>query len=329
MLALAMSPEAPPSRQSELRAAMRLALVPIGVALTLGLLLLPRRGEADSVPVPIPDRVALARAEAVDHDLAERTRREPLAGNVRALGSAIREFHRLEVGGDLNRLGEARRAVDVALVDALSTGEDAMLRLRAVQVEQFVVEVRAFESSGVESPELIALAGAFVRSMKSEGWCEGHELAARAPALRAMFKQMWNGFLGLDGPTGRRAFALSLDEVRALYAFYLSHPHPATGARAAIDAARRGAHDARACETVDEAEVAAVEAWRLERIGRLASLDPDYPAAYAAGVANLRRHKYAPAADALRTWIEGHPEGPLSLRARSFLRTALEEERVQ
>jgi hypothetical protein len=327
-----MSREAPlarPDRQKESRGGVLLALVPVGVALTLGLLLLPRHGEPDSVPVPIPESGALARAEAVDRDLAEKARREPLPGPVRALGSAIREFHRLEIGAEVSRFGEARHAVDAALVTALAAGDDAMLRLRAVQLEQFMVEVKAFESSGVESAELTALAGAFLRSMKNEGWSEGHELAARDAALRAMFKQMWNAFLDLDGPGGRKAFALSLDESRALFAFYLSHPHPAPGMRDAIAAARRGAHDARTCEAVEEAERGALETWRLDRIGRLAAIDPEYPAAYAAGVANLRRHKYASAAEAFRTWIHDHPEGPLSLRAQSFLRTALEEERVE
>ncbi len=325
MLALAMSPEG----SAESRGGALLALVPVAVAMTLGLLLLPRHGEADSIPVPIADRGALARVEAVDHELAQKARNAALPGPVRALGSAIREFHRLEVAGEVRQFGEARRAVDTALVSALLSGDDAMLRLRAVQLEQFMVEVKAFESSGVESPELTALAGAFIRSMKNEGWCEGHELVARDAALRAMFKQMWNAFLDLDGPGGRRAFALSLDETRALFAFYLSHPHPAPAMRDAIAAARRGAHDTRTCEAVEEAERGAVESWRLERIGRLAAVDSDYPAAYAAGVANLRRHKYATAAEAFRAWIHDHPEGPLTLRAQSFLRTALEEERVE
>ena len=317
------------TRRRELGAAARLALVPVGVALTLGMLLLPRRGEPDSVPVPIPDGTALARTEASDHELAEKARSEPLPGPVRSLGSALRAFHSLEPAGDERLLGDARHAVDSALIDAVSSGgasADPLLRLRAVQLEQFMVEVHAFEATGVQSPELEALAGAFVRSMTGEGWCTGHTLALPDPALRALYKQMWTTFLGLDA---RKELALSLDETRALYAFYLAHPHPSPGMREAIASARRGAHDASTYEALDLATRAAVETWRLDRIARLAELDPQYPAAYAKGVANLRRGKYSLAANAFRSWLASHPDGPLALRAQTFLRRAEEEEGIE
>jgi hypothetical protein len=310
------------SRQAELLDAARLAAVPFGVAILFGILLLPRAAVPGDVPLPIPDAASLAHATALDHDLAALARAEPLTGPVRALGSAIRAYHSMEANeGSRNtaELARARAAVDAALIDALSEGDDGLLRLRAVQLEGFLEELRRFESNGVESDELSALAGAFVHSMRAAGWCEGHTLVPREPALRTMFKQMWDAFLGLEGRPG---FDPTLDEQRALYALYLASPHPSPSMRAALDAARRGARDARACDGVREAERAATEAWRIERIARLGAIDPTYPALYARGVASYRRADYRGAAAAFRAWLTAHPEGPLSLRAHSFLRAA-------
>ena len=307
------------SRRTELRDALQLAVVPFGVAILFGLLLLPRRGLPDDVPLPIPDPAALARAAAVDDDLAAQARREPLPGPVRALGSAIRAYHALEVSPGAHEFAHARASVDAAMIEASDAGDEPLLRLRAVQLEGFLDEIRRFETTGTETDELSALAGGFVRSMRAAGWCDGHTLVPREPALRALFKEMWDAFLGLDG---RPAFALALDEQRALYALYLSAPHPSAGMRAAIESARRGARDASACEGVREAERNATEEWRLERIRRLAAIDPAYPVAYARGVASYRRADYRGASAAFQTWLADHPEGPLSLRARSFLRAA-------
>jgi hypothetical protein len=296
------------SRRAELLDAMRLAVVPFGVAILFGLLLLPRRGVPDDVPLPIPDAAALARAIEGDRDLAARARSEPLPAPVRALGSALRTYHSLEVGQNAAQLARARDEVDNTLIEALSSGgDDALLRLRAVELEAFLGELRRFEATGAESDELAALAGPFVRSMKTAGWCDGHTLVPTEPARRTLFKQMWDAFLGLEGRPG---FDPTLDEQRALYALYLSAPHPSPAMRAALDAARRGA------------ERGATEEWRLERIRRLAEIDPTYPAAFARGVASYRRADYRGASAAFETWLASHPEGPLSLRARAFLHAA-------
>jgi hypothetical protein len=324
-----MAPSPPPTSTAssprnraadELGRAVRLAAIPAGVAVLLGMLLLPRAGDADSVPLPIPSAAELAREAAADLDRAAAARREPLPGPVRALGSAIRDFHRLEIQRDERVMVLARSTVDAALVDALPGGDEPLLRLRAVELEDFLVQVHAFERTGVESPELTELAGTFVQAMRNEGFCQDHTIVAGDAALVAMFKQMWNTLLGLHAS---KAFALSLDEQRALYALYLGHALPAPEAREALDGARRGAHDERTCEAVAEAETAAIESRRLERIAKLGAIDPQYPAAYARGVANLRRRKFSLAADAFRAWLLAHPDGPLSLRAQTFLRTSL------
>ena len=331
---IALSAVADSSRRHELRDATSLALVPLGVALVLGLLLVPWRAAPQDVPLPIPDRAALARAERADEELAAEARREPLAGAIRALGSAIRDFHTLEAhDGPAPALGEAKRAVDLAFIDALSSGGAGLLRLRAVQLEAFLVEVQRWVATKQPSAELEALAGGFVRSMSTEGWWDGVTLAPPTPALRVLFKHMWNAFLGIEGSdnaalgspgrsTHFEEFAPTLDEERALYAFYLSHPRMSKPMREAIASARRGAHDDQACHAIAEAERSARETWRLERIGRLAVLDPAYPADYARGVARFRRGEYMAAAESFRKWLDEHPDGPLVLRARSYLRAA-------
>jgi hypothetical protein len=317
----------PVSRDRELRDAMWLALIPLGAALLLSLLLLPRRAPPDSVPVPIASEAELARAALADGVLAEQARRQPLPGAVRALGSAIRDFHSLEASSvDEGQLREARRKVVETLPGALAEGEGPLLALRAVELEGFIGEVRRFERTGEQSAELAALAGAFVRAMTSEGWVTGHTLAPPEPALRTLYKRMWNGLLGFDTRPG---FAPTLDETRALYAFYLGHPHISKGMRAALDAARRGAHDGRQCAGIAEAARQAVESWRLDHVKSLAALDPAYPGDYALGVASYRHGDYAASAAAFRRWLESHPEGPLAVRAQNFLRAAADAQRVE
>jgi hypothetical protein len=304
-----------------------LALVPVGVAFVLGILLAPRRADPEGIPLPLADAASLARTAAADHALAEKARHEPLPGAVRALGSAVRAFHTLEAhDAQARELYAARGAVDEALVDALHGGSEPLLKLRALQLEGFLDEVHRFEATGEQSDELAALAGAFVRSMTLEGWAQGHHVVADDSALRTLFKNMWNGFLG---PEARAEFAPTLDEQRALYAFYLSHPHPPRGMRDAIEAARRGARNTKDCDALKQAERAATESWQLEHIERIHAIDPSYPADYARGVASYVRGDYMASAKAFRAWLIDHPEGPLALRAKNYLRAAVAAESVE
>jgi len=307
-------------RKRELRRAFALALVPLGASLLLGMLVLPRRAMPDALPLPVADPQSLRRTLELDEELAARARLSPLPGAVRALGSALRDFHVLEgTGGQSAQLAKARQGIDAALVEAQPAGEERLLELRAVQLQAFLAEVSRFVSTGVESPELGALAGSFVRSMRAEAWCEGHRLVLTDPQLRAMFKQMWNTLLGVDE---RPSFALTLDEKRALYGLRLARPRLPARVRDAIAEAKRAAKDARACESIELSERRALEHWSLDHIRQLASVDPDYPAAYARGIANLRGGSFAAAAEAFGEWLSAHPDGALALRARSYLRWA-------
>jgi hypothetical protein len=304
------------------RSSITLALVPLGVALAFGPLVLPRAAAPDVVPLPMVDSIALENRAAADRALAARVQTEPLPDDVRALGSAIREFHALESrdapGPDLRT---ARGKVDATLQAALTAGGvDALVRLRASQLEGFMSEVRRFDETGVESEELGALGGSFIRRMRREGWVRDHAVLFGEAERRVVFKLMWNAFLSLDA---RAELTPTLDEQRALYGFYLSHPHASDAKREAIAAARRGAIEKKHCDAINQGERLAIEEWRMDRVNKLAAIDPSYPAAFARGVIHYRRGNYPAAAEAFRDWLRDHPSGPWSRRAEGHLRAAL------
>ena len=144
--------------------------------------------------------------------------------------------------------------------------------------------MHAFERTGTESAELHALGGPFVRRMREVGWCSEHACSFDDEALRAMFRLAWNGLLHLERPP----FAPTTDEQRALYAFYLRHPHAPETPRKRIDEARASARTERACAALVEAEAIAAEGWRIEKVKRLALARSGVPGGdYALGVAPL------------------------------------------
>jgi hypothetical protein len=303
-----------------------LGLIPLGAAVVFGLLLLPRAVPADDVPVPIADGRALARIERDEAALAK----TPLSGDVRALGSAIRAFNTLEaeqttdVYVTATKMNEARVAIDRALrpIVPLADRDAVLLVLRAAQLESFAAEVAAYEKTGKESAELLAVGGPFVRRMRDVGWGKGeHGLAMDADVARTMFKMAWNGLLHLE----HEPFAPSLDEERALYAFYLRHPHAPETTRKRIDEARAVARTPKACAALVEAEEMAAEGWRLEKVLHIGAIDPSYPRAYAVGVARFRHKDYEAAIESFRDWIAAHPQGEWTLRARNYIREAFAE----
>jgi hypothetical protein len=306
------------------RASQGLALVPVAVALVLGALLLPRAVPPEDVPVPNADGRALGRIRDADQALAARARHDLLPADVRALGSAIRDFNVRQAHEEPDaRLVEARGAIDRALPDVLDKlGPGPLIALRATQLDAFVAETRAFEATGAESDELAALGGSFVRRMRAAGWCTGHTLAMPEDARRVAFKLTWNATLGLDA---RPELAPALDEMRVLYTFYIRHPHAPEAVRERFDAARRSARDEKACRALDAGEALAVESWRIDKIKKLGALDPAYPMSFALGVAHFRHGNYNASAESFRDWLRAHPDGPWTIRARNHLRAALDE----
>ena len=309
------------NRRREARDALWLALVPLGVALVLGVLLLPRRASPESVPLPVVDARALERVVSDDHERAAHARNQPLPPAVRALGSTVRDFHTLEASDVIGKpIYDARRAVDDALVEVLRRGPGVLLGLRAVQLEGFLVEIHRFEATGEQSDELKALAGAFVRSITIEGWCDGRAVAPGDDVLRAMFKQMWASLLNLEAnPAFAPRWTSSAPSTPSIFA-----PAPCEATR---DASTQPGV-ARATRTFVRWPSARRSARPPRRGGSSASRAsppsiPAYPADYARGIASYRRGDFALSARAFRSWLRDHPEGPLALRAQNFLRAAV------
>ncbi len=304
-----------------------LALVPLGAFVVLGALLHPRAVPPEEVPLPQADGRVLGHVRAVDHARAVESR-EPLPADVRALGTALLEFNARQAHDEPEaRVAEARALVDRALspaLDAAGPGLDALVTLRAIELSSFLSEVRAFEASGVESEELARVAGSFVRRMRTAGWCDGHTLAMGEGPLAVAFKLTWNATVDLET---RSELTPTLDEMRVLYAFYVRHPHAPEAVRARFDAARKAAPNDEARRALDAGEALAAESWRLEKIRKIAALDPQYPGPFALGVAHFRHGDFAASAESFRDWLRDHPDGPWTIRARNHLRAALDEAR--
>jgi hypothetical protein len=312
----------PPTKAGRGRA---LALIPLSVAFVLAALMLPQRAVPDQIPLPVLDQVAIEKELRADQSRADRAREKPLSAEVRSLGSAIRDFNTGEANGERDLvMSDARTAIERARLPVLGRGlDDEVLALRAVQLEGFLLEVQRFEQTGEISPELKALGGTFVTRMRRVGWCEGHRVLLTDLERRAAFKATWNSVIDAEktGP-----FALSNQETRALYTLYFTHPHASEAQRAALALARTQAKDKETCARINDGERAAAGAWLLPKLAEYGILDPGYPLALARGVVFYQRHQYADAARYFSEWLELHPDGPWTLRARNHLRASIAAE---
>ena len=252
-----------------------------------------------------------ARADAIE----ERAKHGALDYDVRALGEAVRAFGRAEAADDEKELGPARSRAVTAARSAIARDPEAVLALRAFQTRAFLAEVRALARSGAPSVELAELAGPFARSLAAYRWYdpETREVLPDEAVLRALYRKRWNEITGLEGP----AFAPSIDEVRSLLGFLIAHPAVqraplAKGADPEVVRAR-----ALLDEVTDNER-------RLAKIRELARVDPSYPAAIAEGVVLYRLGRYEAAAVAFERHLAASPDGPWTLRARNYLKSALE-----
>ena len=300
-----------------------LALVPVSAALLTFLLLVPRSTPPEDIPLPQLDGLALRAVLADDASRARDARSHRLPTDILAVGSAIRSVNKQITSGDAEAVAPARATLDDALRGAFGRDPkealDQMKTLRAVQLEEFLVEVQRFESTGQQSPELLELGGGFVERMRDAGWVDGRQVSLDDVQRRAAFKLVWTAMVGgAQSPE----LALALDEQRALYTLYLTRPHVPDGQRGSFETMRRGAASPDECRTVAAKERIAAELWRADKIKRLGELDPAYPTSYALGVAYYRAGRYDQSMDAFRSWMDSHPDGPLALRARNHWKAA-------
>ncbi len=303
-----------------------LALIPVLVGVLLAAVIFPREAAPADVPLPVLDVHALIAIEHADEARAARATATPLAPEVRMLGEAIRAFNTTEAKDPPNApWPDLRQGVDSARKLALEKGLDSIVELRAVQLQKFLDEVHAWRKTGAVSAELDAVGGSFLRRMTMAGWLKDNKLALADRELRVAYKLKWNAVARLEDFAEMKP---TLDEMRALYTFYLLHPHAAESARETLAAARKTAHSKQDCEALEVGEQIATEQWRLDKIDKLAALDPAYPADYARGVSLYRAAKFDASAHAFEAWLRFHPDGPLTLRARNHLRAAMASSRI-
>lgn len=294
-------------------------LVAIFIAGTAALVAVPHAVPPFEIPEPMVQPAALAELVRADSTRADRVQALAQQGkldfDVRALGDSVRAFGRAEDVASAVALEQAHRAVIEAAHRAIAGGAEAVLGLRAHQMRAFVLEMQAFARTGEASAELVDLGGTFPRSAEAYGWYGRAErrLLADEAVLGALYKRRWNEVTGLTGPV----FALSLDEQRVLHRFLIAHPAVAAaplGPEASDDIVK-----ARAIQLA----VAADEK-RLDKIRDLGKLDPTFPAALAEGVVLFRLGKFEAAAVAFDRHLHRSPDGPWTLRARNYLKAALE-----
>jgi hypothetical protein len=173
-------------------------------------------------------------------------------------------------------------------------------------MHQFLLELEAYERTGMPSQALRELAGGFIAQARRAGWIviEGqrHSVVARRYEREALFRKRWAEVVGLaDG-----SFALTLDEQRIFYAFLMTHPLVKTyGVTGRDDAGR--------CR--------AANAFLLRKVLELGRIDPSYPTGYAVGVLQLRLERPRDAVAPLVEFLK-RGDGPWTLRARNALREA-------
>lgn len=312
---------APPSGT---KSARWLALVPVTAGLLMMLLMMPRAAPPEDIPLPSIDGKALQAIEKDDAARAAAARESRLPSGVLLVGTSLRALNQaLATNASDEDVSIARTALDHAFAAVAVDGEqafDALRSLRAVQLEAFLAEVEKFESTGVVTTELDALAGGFVDRMYAAGWLEGNKVVLDDHERRAAYKLVWSAQIGAER---MKPLALALDEQRVLYTLYLRRPHAPEAQRASYETQRINAKDRADCDRAVAQEQLAAEQWRLEKVKRLGELDPTYPTAYALGVAYYRVGRYDASLEAFRAWVERHPDGPLSLRARNHMKAAM------
>lgn len=296
-----------------------LAVIPASIGVIFLLFMLPRSTPPDGVPLPRVDHRVTAAVARAEEKLADEAEQNRLPGDILQIGTAIRELNALE-GKD----EETQRLLVRGRLDAMITGiasrpgvDQELIQLRSAQIRTFVNALREWEA-GREPPDFAAAGGTFVDRAREAGWVEGRRILLDETQRRVAFKTVWNAMTHLSqGP-----YSLTLDEERALYSFYITHPRVPEGHRIQLEMKR---HDAKTPEECAQSRAEwrrEMESWRADKIKRLAAIDPSYPGYYALGIVHFQAGHNDLAVDAFNTYLQAHPEGPYALRARNHLKAS-------
>ncbi len=276
------------------------------------LLAVPRGIAPTDIPPPNLDGRAFQATTARDDARALTAQQRQLDVDVRAVGREVRAYSEAAAADRIQEMVAARQRITRALAVALRHDAEPLLELRAYQMRRFMVELRRWQASGIESDELTALGGDLVKMLRRNRWCRSgsRELVMDGRVVRVLFKKRWNELTGLrQGP-----FALTLDEDRLRYGFLIEHPfvrdkQASLPATPKIAAARQGAA-------------------RLAMIDKLAKRDPAYHDNLARGVVLYQMDRFSMASEAFRRHLATRPDGPHTLRAQNYLKAALDQMRT-
>jgi hypothetical protein len=300
-----------------------LAALPVSAGILLLTLMMPRASAPEAIPVPRVDARVIREIERADDARAAAAEAERLPTYVLAVGSAFRALNALDArAGDEVEKIDARRRLEGTLraLPATASLDAELLSLRALQVRRFVDAVARWEATGEKTEDLVELGGNFVQRTEDAGWVVHRHVLFDETQRRVAFKMVWNTLLSVESRAG---FTLTLDEQRALHAFYLGHPRPPEANRLSLAQERADAKTPEACGRVNLEHQRQAELWRADKIKKLGAIDPTYPTAYALGVAYYRAGRYDLSADAFTQFIDTHPDGAYSLRAKNHLKAAL------
>jgi hypothetical protein len=282
-------------------------LVVIVVALLSAIVAVPRPVVPDEIPYPVANRRILSRISEIEESRARALAVDKPNYDVRALGEAFRAYGLADADGDTERTVQRLRAVQISVPDALKAGEETILKLRAYQLTLFLEALRQYESTGAAPAEMRELGGGFLAMALRAGWvrktASGSSFIMEPAVREALFRKRWNEITGLKGG----GFTPSLDEVRVLYSFLLSHP---------IAQSSRATPTLSPCSAANE--------YMLRKVAELGQIDSEYPTPLAQAILLLRLDRPREAVDALAHFAESEPGGRFTLRARNTLREAQE-----
>ena len=296
----------PVSRVRKLLDGWQAGAIVVAIALLAVVVAVPRPVLPDDIPMPRVNLRALSERSQAESVRAESLVQKHASYDVRALGEAIRQYGAADADGDSTRGSQRLQDIVMRVGPALAQGPEPVLALRAYQMKVFLLELRQFEQTGRESVELRELGGGIIAMLRRSGWIRHDAQGVRVIepeqfVLEALYRKRWNELTGLKAPP----FAPTLDEQRVLYAFLLTHPIVAPTAGNELEARCRSANE-----------------YMLRKVGELAAIDRSYPADVAAGMLLLRLGRNKQAIEALAGYIETHPDGPWTMRARNALRAA-------
>ncbi len=281
----------------------QLGAVVVAMALGGALVAVPRPAVPVELPLPSIDRRSLRLEAQKEQELADAAEREPLPFDVRAVGESMRRLGAAAAAGDADAAAFAKdELIERVTVARARHGDDALLRLRALQARLFQKALARWEATGQRGAELDELGGGFIEKARRNGWVRAPHRLVPDPAERAtLFLVRWAQLADL---VKVHPFSPSLDRWRLYYRFLLLHPEGEPGS--ADDAERL------------RSQGAALHALELR--------DAEYHSALAHAVLEYRSGNLQLAEHALRVHLERHPGGRNALRARNYLAETLERE---